>query len=78
MREEYEEAVEALNSLAETHSELRLIQKHTHEKAIIVDRQYAIVGSFNFLSNKEVVRDETSLKISENKAVEKTRREFLT
>lgn len=78
MREGYEEAVEALNSVAETHAELRLVQKHTHEKGIIVDRHYAIVGSFNFLSNEKVVRDETSLKISESKAVEKIRREFLT
>ena len=78
MRKGYEEAVETLNAMAKTHSELRLIQKHTHEKGIIVDRRYAIVGSFNFLSNERIVRDETSLKISESKAVEKIRREFLT
>ena len=77
MQDGYREASENLNALRDKFPKLELIQKHTHQKGIIVDRQYAVIGSFNFLSNKNVARDETSLKIYSVNEILELKREFL-
>lgn len=76
MSEGYREALASLSALSKTYPKLELIQKHTHQKGIVVDDQYAIVGSFNFLSNLNVLRDETSLKVYEPGAIKKLSKEF--
>ena len=58
----YVKALPHLEALEAQYANLQIIQKHTHQKGIVVDNRYAIVGSFNFLSNAKVQRDETSLK----------------
>ena len=78
MKSGYKEALSTLTKLSEKHSHLHLIQKHTHQKGIVVDDKYAITGSFNFLSNQKVARKETSLKVYESKAISKVKRELLT
>ena len=55
------------------YANLQLIQKHTHQKAIVVDTRYAIAGSFNFPRMTRVKNDETSSKIYEPDAIEKLR-----
>ena len=77
MKTGYTEALGYLTTLSKIYPNLELIQKHTHQKGIVVDHQYAIVGSFNFLSNDKVVRDESSVKIYESEAISKLSKEFL-
>ena len=76
MRDGFVQALSHLEALEGQYANLQLIQKHTHQKAIVVDNRYAIVGSFNFLMNDKVKNDETSLKIYEPDAIEKLRDEF--
>ena len=76
MRDGFVQALSHLEALEGQYANLQLIQKHTHQKAIVVDTRYAIVGSFNFLMNDKVKNDETSLKIYEPDAIEKLRDEF--
>lgn len=78
MKTGYENAYIPLASLSEDQKGLKLIQKHTHQKGIVVDKQYAVVGSFNFLSNQKVTREETSLKVYEADAIEKLIEEFVS
>ena len=66
----YREALNSLKAVTDKYSRLELIQKHTHQKGLVVDDQYAISGSFNFLSNKRVDRQESSTKIYGAKAIE--------
>ena len=77
MKVGYTQALGSLNALSKIYPNLQIIQKHTHQKGIIVDHQYAIVGSFNFLSNDKIARDESSIKIYDSKAIEKLSKEFL-
>ena len=77
MRSGYEEALGTLTKLSEKYSHLHLTLKHTHQKGIVVDDKYAITGSFNFLSNQKVAREETSLKVYESKVINKVKRELL-
>jgi hypothetical protein len=77
MQPGYKEALNNLTKLAEKYSNLQIIQKHTHQKGIVVDDRYAIMGSFNFLSNQNVTRKETSLKVYESKVISKVKRELL-
>ena len=74
----YDNAYTKLASLSEEQKGLRLIQKHTHQKGIVVDKQYAVIGSFNYLSNEKVAREETSLKVYEADAIEKLIEEFVS
>lgn len=78
MKPDYQKALESLTLLSEKYPRLELIQKHTHQKGIVVDHRYAITGSFNFLSNEKVTREETSFKVYEAEAIEKFRQEILT
>ncbi len=78
MKPGYKEALSKLTKLSEKYTQLDLRLTHTHQKGIVVDDRYAITGSFNFLSNKKVVRKETSLKMYESKAISKFKRELLT
>jgi hypothetical protein len=73
----YREALSSLRALTDKYMLLKLIQKHTHQKGIVVDDQYAISGSFNFLSNKRVDRQESSMKIYGAKAIEQFKRDLL-
>jgi hypothetical protein len=77
MKPGYNEALSILTKLSEKYSNLQLIQTHTHQKGIVVDDRYAITGSFNFLSNQNLERKETSLKVYESKAIGKVKRELL-
>lgn len=77
MKEGYAEGFQSLEALSHQHPNLKLIQKHTHQKGIVVDTKYAIVGSFNFLSNKMVTRQETSSKLYDQRAIENFKRELL-
>ncbi|MCU7556072.1 phospholipase D-like domain-containing protein [Alteromonas sp. ASW11-19] len=77
MKPGYDEALFELNKLSREFSNLQVIQSHTHQKGIVVDDKYAITGSFNFLSNQNVVRKETSLKVFDIKAINKVKREML-
>ncbi|MDA8672876.1 phospholipase D-like domain-containing protein, partial [Gammaproteobacteria bacterium] len=77
MKEGYAEGFRSLEALSHQHPNLKLIQKHTHQKGIVVDTQYAIVGSFNFLSNQMVTRQETSSKLYDQRAIENFKRELL-
>jgi hypothetical protein len=78
MESGYQKALDSLVAIAGCSSHLELIQKHTHQKGIVVDEQYAISGSFNFLSNKNVNKQESSLKIYSPKAIKKFKRDLLT
>lgn len=73
----YEEALKRLLRLANEYPKLNLIKRYTHQKALIVDERYAIVGSFNFLSNLKAARDETSAKIFDRKAISEIRKTLL-
>ena len=73
----YSAALQLLENLYEKHRNLRLIQKHTHQKGMVVDQQYAIVGSFNFLCNDRVDKDETSAKVSDKASIDRLKKEFL-
>ena len=73
----YEVAFEKLTRLGREHPNLTLIKKYTHQKALVVDDQYAIVGSYNFLSNLKATRDETSTKIFDRKAISEIRKTLL-
>jgi hypothetical protein len=77
MQRGYKEALNNLTKLAKKYSNLQVIQTHTHQKGIVVDDRYAITGSFNFLSNQNVTRKETSLKVYESKVISKVKRELL-
>ncbi len=77
MKPGYDIALNRLTLLSKKYPNLGLIQKHTHQKGIIVDHRYAITGSFNFLSNEKVAREETSFKVYEAEAIEKFRQEIL-
>lgn len=77
MAKGYSEGLQSLEALSQQHANLKLIQKHTHQKGIVVDTQYAISGSFNFLSNQMVSRQETSVKLYDQKAIEAFKKELL-
>ena len=77
MTQGYSESFQSLEALSKQHPNLKLVQKHTHQKGIVVDTQYAIVGSFNFLSNKKVSKQETSSKLYDQKAIETFKKELL-
>ena len=77
MKTGYTEALSSLTTLSKIYPNLELIQKHTHQKGIIVDQQYVIVGSFNFLSNDKVARAESSAKIYDSEVIAKLSKEFL-
>lgn len=74
----YIEALSKLTEVSKKYSNLRLIQKHTRQKGIVVDDRYAIIGSFNFLSNQKVDRNETSLKVYDRKVIHSVKRKLLT
>jgi hypothetical protein len=76
MKSGYSQALDSLTALSKIYPNLELIQKHTHQKGIVVDLQYAIVGSFNFLSNHKVVRDESSVKLYESEAIAEVSKQF--
>lgn len=76
IKSRYEEALETLRNLKKKCPNLYLVSKSTHQKGIIVDRKYAIIGSFNFLSNKSAYRKETSLKTCDQKDIEKFRKDI--
>lgn len=73
----YRNAIRELTTLAREYPDLKLIEKKTHQKALIVDDLYAIVGSFNFLSNEKATRHETSMKIFESDKIEEVKRQIL-
>lgn len=77
MNSGYKNATSELSRLVRKYPNLKLIEKHTHQKALIVDDLYAIVGSFNFLSNEKVARHETSMKIFEPDRIEEVKRQIL-
>ena len=77
MKSGYTQSLGSLNALSKIYPNLEIIQKHTHQKGIIVDHQYAIIGSFNFLSNDKVARDESSVKIYDSKAIAELSKDFL-
>ncbi|MFA0164999.1 phospholipase D-like domain-containing protein [Vibrio breoganii] len=54
----FKEADYALKQLASRYPKLELMNSKTHQKTIIVDRSYAIVGSYNFLMNATAERNE--------------------
>ncbi|WP_445619880.1 phospholipase D-like domain-containing protein [Kushneria sp. Sum13] len=67
-------AFKALNSLKATGAQSRkgrltIVQRATHEKCLIVDKRYAIVGSFNWLANAHYRDRETSLRTRERRVV---------
>ncbi|SPJ32855.1 phospholipase D-like domain-containing protein [Kushneria phyllosphaerae] len=67
-------AIKALKRLKETgdHSRkgrLTIVQRPTHEKCLVVDNRYAIVGSFNWLANAHYRDRETSLKVHQRRVV---------
>lgn len=67
-------AIKALSSLKETgeqsrKGELSIVQRATHEKCLIVDKRYAIIGSFNWLANAHYRDRETSLRTSQRRVV---------
>ena len=72
----YSAALKMLEDLSAKHGNLRLIQKNTHQKGMVVDQQYAIVGSFNFLCNDSVNKEETSTKVSDSASIQRVRSEF--
>ncbi|WP_438764925.1 phospholipase D-like domain-containing protein [Kushneria sp. TE3] len=72
-------ALRALGSLKETGKQSRkgrltIVQRATHEKCLIVDKRYAIVGSFNWLANAHYRDRETSLRTRQSRVV----RELMT
>lgn len=71
-------ALKLLDGLSSEYPNLRLLQKHTHQKGIVVDNQYALIGSFNFLSNYRVERAETSSKVSDEASIKGLKNEFLS
>ena len=71
-------ALKLLESVSHEYPNLKLIQKHTHQKGIVVDDQYAVIGSFNFLSNNRVERAETSSKVSDEASIKGLKNEFLS
>lgn len=73
----YAQALKELRALNLRYSNLQLIRKHTHQKGLVVDQKYAVVGSFNFLSNQKSQRDETSAKVFEEDGINELRKEFL-
>ncbi|ART62819.1 phospholipase D-like domain-containing protein [Kushneria marisflavi] len=48
---------------------LTILQRPTHEKCLVVDKKYAIVGSFNWLANAHYRDRETSLKVHQRRVV---------
>jgi phosphatidylserine/phosphatidylglycerophosphate/cardiolipin synthase-like enzyme len=76
------EADEALRSLHERSKEfpgtlrLRLIPKGNHAKVVIKDLEYCIVGSYNFLSNKQNAKHELSVRIDSPEIVKEILRDF--
>ena len=77
MRPKYEKALSKLVTLRKEFPNLHLIQKHTHQKGIIIDDKYAIIGSFNFLSNRNASRKETSIKTYDHKIIEEFKKDVL-
>ena len=71
-------ALKSLESLSYEYPNLNLIQKHTHQKGIVVDEKYAVIGSFNFLSNNKVERAETSSKVSDEASIKGLKKQFLS
>lgn len=71
-------ALKLLKSLSDRYPNLTLLQKHTHQKGIVVDDKYAIIGSFNFLSNSKIERAETSSKVSDEASIKGLKNEFLS
>lgn len=45
------------------YSEFKIVYANTHQKGIVVDSEYAIVGSYNFLMNARSVKEESSIKV---------------
>ena len=74
----FSRALNLLESLSREYPNLKLIKKHTHQKGIVVDDKYAIIGSFNFLSNNRVERAETSSKVSDEASIKGLKSEFLS
>lgn len=64
-------ALEKMQKAAEKSKKGRLIivQRPTHEKLLAVDDQYAIVGSFNWLSNTRLNDKETSIKTNQREVI---------
>lgn len=64
-------ALERLKQIGERSRKGRLIivQRPTHEKGLIVDKRYAIVGSFNWLANAHYRDRETSLKTHQRRVI---------
>ncbi|WP_299260562.1 phospholipase D-like domain-containing protein [uncultured Kushneria sp.] len=67
-------ALRALSSLEETGAQshkgrLTIVKRATHEKCLIVDKRYAIVGSFNWLANAHYRDKETSLRTHQRNVV---------
>ena len=77
MRDGFTQALPHIEAIEAQYANLQLIQKHTHQKGIVVDNRYAIVGSYNFLSNATAQRDEPSLQIYEPDAIQKLCDEFV-
>ncbi len=64
----------ALNSLKATGAQSRkgrltLVDRKTHEKCLVVDKRYAIVGSFNWLANAHYRDRETSLRTRQRRVI---------
>lgn len=67
-------ALKALERLKETGKQSRkgrltIVDRKSHEKCLIVDKRYAIVGSFNWLANAHYRDRETSLKVHQRHVV---------
>ncbi|GHC25382.1 hypothetical protein GCM10010082_17810 [Kushneria pakistanensis] len=67
-------ALRALERLKETGRQSRkgrltIVDRKSHEKCLIVDKRYAIVGSFNWLANAHYRDRETSIKTRERRVV---------
>ncbi|REC94862.1 phospholipase D-like domain-containing protein [Kushneria indalinina] len=69
-----ETAIKALERLKEIgdrsrKGRLTIVQRPTHKKCLIVDKRYAIVGSFNWLANAHYRDRETSLRTRQRRVV---------
>ncbi|WP_456269138.1 phospholipase D-like domain-containing protein [Kushneria sp. AK178] len=67
-------AIRALENLKKTGEQSRkgrltIVQRATHEKCLIVDKKYAIVGSFNWLANAHYRDKETSIRTRQRRVV---------
>ena len=64
-------ALERLKEIGERSQkgQLTIVQRPTHEKCLVVDKKYAIVGSFNWLANAHYRDRETSLKVHQRRVM---------